>query len=326
MRFSSEAERAAMCDAAYADARETMAALYRRLERSDRVAYGMVLAASLLWGTASFLARVAIRNGVEPIDLSSIRTAIGFLLLAGLVLIVQPGAGRVRRGDLAVLAVTGVVGLAGTQLAYYMAIQRMPLALAVLLLYLAPVLTLASVLARRQAVRPQLLLAVATTIGGCYLALGAYDSDLLKLNLVGAALGLLSAVCFATYLTVAAGTVRRYPGWTVPFYNSMFAAVFWVLLRPPWSLPWDRWDVPTLALIVGVATSASFALLISMLALVRLSPTRVILTQTLELLVGAGAAFVFLGETLQPLQIVGAGVVLVGIGFASSVRSTLDGA
>lgn len=250
---------------------------------------------------------------------------LGLTLIASYVFLRGWSAARVRAADLPVLALSGLVGLAGTQLAYYTAMQRLPLALAVLLLYLAPVLTLAAAVLRRQAVPPRVAIAVGVVVVGCYLSLGAYDTDLLQVNLVGAAIGLLSAACFAAYLTLAASSVRLYPSPTVTLYNLLFAALFWQVVAPLPSIPWASWDTTTLVLVIAVTVNATIGLFISIFALARLSATRVIMTQTLELLIAGAAAYLFLQETLQPLQIIGAGIVVAGIVLASTVPTSVEG-
>ena len=94
-------------------------------------------------------------------------------------------------------------------------------------------------------------------------------------------------------------------------------------MRPPWLLPWAETTADgymQIAAVVVIATVIPFALT---LAAVRLIPAaRVGLAAPFEPVVAAVAAWIALGEHLDPVQIAGGVVVLVGIAIAQSLRPT----
>lgn len=288
--------------------------------------YALALGAASLWGVAGMFAKAAFNRGVAPSDLAEVRIGLGFLMFAALVAMLRRRDAVVRREHLPLLALFGVVGMAGVQLSYYEAIKRLPVALAVLIQYLAPLLMLVWVWTRGRKVGGRLWVAALLTLVGCYFAVGAYDANLLQVNLEGTLLALLSAAIFAFYLLVGERIVRAYSAWTLLLYGFGFAALAWTVVRPWWTLPFASWDGTTYLLILGVAIVGTLLpFFLSSTALTILPATRVGLTETAEPVVAGIAAFLVLGEALAGPQLLGAALVLAGIALARSVQPTIDG-
>jgi drug/metabolite transporter (DMT)-like permease len=235
------------------------------------------------------------------------------------------GAFRVRRDDLPLFALFGIVGLAGVQLTYYESIQRLPVGVATVIQYTAPVLLLiyARVLGRR--VGGRLWVAAALALAGCFFAAGAYDAGLRDLNAVGVALSVLAAFIFALYYATAERILARYSTPTLLIYGFGFALLAWSIYRPVWLLPWSTTPANIYLLLAGVIAVATVVPFALTLAAVKLIPAaRVGLTATVEPVVAAVVGWLVLSERLEPPQIAGGAVVLVAIGIAQSLRPTTD--
>ena len=233
----------------------------------------------------------------------------------------RPAELRIRRADLPLLAIFGVIGLAGVSLIFYEAIKRIPVGVALVIEYTGPLLLLAYARLQGRTVSGRLWIAAALAIGGCFFAAGAYDAALRELNAVGLGLAALDAFIFAFYFGLAERLGARYATSTLLVWGFGFALVGWSVVRPPWALPWTSTpgDVyAQVAAVVVIATVVPFAL---SLAAVRLIPAaRVGLAATVEPVVAAVAAWFALGERLDPPQIAGGVVVLAAIVMAQSLR------
>ena len=233
---------------------------------------------------------------------------------------------KIHRADLPLLAVFGVVGLAGVSLVYYEAIKRIPVGVALVIEYTGPVLLLIYARLRGRKVGGRLWVAAALAVLGCFFAAGAYDARLRELNALGLGLAAMDAFIFALYFALGERLGKTYSTPTILVWGFGFAVVGWSIVRPPWLLPWADTTADgyvQIAAVVVVATLIPFALT---LAAVRLIPAaRVGLASTLEPAVAAVAAWIALGEHLDPLQIGGGLVVLVGIAIAQSLRPTAGG-
>jgi drug/metabolite transporter (DMT)-like permease len=259
---------------------------------------------------------------MQPSILAEWRVLFAFLVFLSVFVALRYNL-RIRRADLAIFAIFGVVGLAGVSLIYYEAIKRIPIGVALVIEYTGPVLLLIYARLRGRDVGRRLWIAAALAVFGCFFAAGAYDARLRELNAVGLALAAIDAFVFALYFALGERLGKTYDTPTLLVWGFGFALVGWSILRPPWLLPWAETSADgyvQIAAVVVIATVIPFALT---LAAVRLIPAaRVGLASTFEPVVAAVAAWIAIGEHLDPLQIAGGAVVLVGIAIAQSLRPT----
>ncbi|OGO69441.1 MAG: hypothetical protein A3H36_01350 [Chloroflexi bacterium RIFCSPLOWO2_02_FULL_71_16] len=229
---------------------------------------------------------------------------------------------RVDRRDLPLISFFGVFALAGVQWAYYESIQRLPLGVALVIQYTGPLVMLAYARWRGLRVGGRLWLAGALTLAGSFLVVGAYDADLLSLNLAGIPYAVLSMVIFVVYFLLAERILARYAVWTLLVYGFGSALVAWTIVRPIWLLPWTVVAEPVnTALLAGVivfGTTLPFALIFLSVSLIPAARTG--LTSTAEPVVAVVAAWLLLSEMLAVPQLIGGAVVLVGIAVAQSLR------
>ena len=284
--------------------------------------YGFALAAAASFGIGGVIAKSTF-NSLAPSVLAEFRVFLAFLIFLALFGIFRRDELRVRREDIPIFAVFGIVGLAGVSLVYYEAIKRIPIGVALVIEYTGPLLLLAYARLRGRTVGGRLWIAAALAIVGCFFAAGAYDAGLRELNGLGLALAAADAFFFALYFALAERLGTRYTTPTLLLWGFGFALLGWSIVRAPWTLPWTTTpsDVYVqVAEVVMIATLIPFALT---LAAVRLIPAaRVGLTATFEPVVAAVAAWVVLSERLELPQIVGGVVVLTAIAIAQSLRPT----
>jgi len=284
--------------------------------------YGFALAAAASFGIGGVIAKSTF-NSLAPSVLAEFRVFLAFLIFLALFGIFRRDELRVRREDIPIFAVFGIVGLAGVSLVYYEAIKRIPIGVALVIEYTGPLLLLAYARLRGRTVGGRLWIAAALAIVGCFFAAGAYDAGLRELNGLGLALAAADAFFFALYFALAERLGARYTTPTLLLWGFGFALLGWSIVRAPWTLPWTTTPADVyvqIAEVVVIATLIPFALT---LAAVRLIPAaRVGLTATFEPVVAAVAAWVVLSERLELQQIVGGVVVLAAIAIAQSLRPT----
>ncbi len=226
-----------------------------------------------------------------------------------------------RRAELPFLGLFGVLGLGGVQLAYYEAIDRIPIGVALVLEYTAPLLILGFWRLRGRRVGGRLWLAGALTLAGCWFVVGAYDAGLRELNALGATIAFFDAFLLALYFVLAERLTKRASPWTVLLWGFGFALLAWSVRRPLWALPWDAQPGEVWLLVLGVVVAGTIVpYLLSVAAVRYISGARVGLTATIEPVIAALAAWPLLAERLEPLQVAGGVVVLAGIVVAQSQR------
>lgn len=293
----------------------------------------MAFAAALLFAVNGTVAKVVLGSGLSSLRLVELRCAGAALCLLVVVAIRRPHTLRVGRRELAFLAVYGVTGIALVQWLYFVAIGRLPVSVALLLEYTAPLLVALWVrFVRGEALRRRVWVALALSTGG--LALVARVWDGLTLDGVGVLAAAGAAVALAAYYLLGERGLAQRDALSLSAWTFAFAALFWSLLQPWWTLPIGALTgvvalpgplasvtapVWTLVLwVVLLGTVAPFLLVLG--AIGRLGSTRVGLLGTVEPVVAGIVAWVVLGEVLDGAQLLGAAVVLSGIVLAETAR------
>ena len=127
----------------------------------------MTIAAALLFGFNGAVSKVILASGLDSLRLTELRStgaAAGLLLL--LVAFARRRL-RLRRSELGYFVAFGVLGVAFVQLFYFLAIHRLPVGIALLLEYLAPlVVALWARFVVREDVRRRIWLALALALAG----------------------------------------------------------------------------------------------------------------------------------------------------------------
>lgn len=262
---------------------------------------------------------------IDPLLLSAARAMVAFFMLLVYLLIRRPGALRIGVRDLPFLGLFGVAGLALVHFTYFKTISLTGVATAILLEYLAPIIVLVfSVLFLKERLTWTLPFAVALSVGGCALMVGALGEGGITVSAEGLAWGLASAVFFAGYTLMGKYASTRYSAWTLLTYGLGFAALFWLLfLRGPQevvALLSDPRGLAAVSFIAVISTVIPFGAFLK--ALQYIEATKASVTSTLEPVIAGVAAWWVLGETLTPLQLLGGALVLGAILLAQApVRS-----
>ena len=135
---------------------------------------------------------------MPSLRLTELRATGAFVGLAAFLALTAPGRLRVSRDEVALLVVYGIVGFALVQWLYFVAIERLPIGIGLLLEFTAPVLVaLWARLVWHEPVRRRVWAALALALAGLTLVAQVWED--VTLDAVGVAAGLLAAGALATY-------------------------------------------------------------------------------------------------------------------------------
>lgn len=272
----------------------------------------LVFLATCFWGTTATLARSVFRDhGVPALTVVELRLVIAATLLLLWLAARRRSALRVAREDFGYFLVLGLFGVAAVQGTYYYSIARLGVGLAILLQYLAPSLIVLWDLARGRKPAPAMIVAVCLALLGTGLLANGVDPRVLHASALDWAIGFSSAAIFAFYVLYSKRGLARYSPETVLFYTFSIAAIFWAIVTPPWRIVAAGYS-PGLWLAFGLlgvfSTLVPFRCFYA--GLKRLPATEASVISTSEPVVAIVAAALFLGESLRPLQLIGASLVI----------------
>jgi drug/metabolite transporter (DMT)-like permease len=291
--------------------------------RRRGVALAQIITAGACWGLAAVMAKIAFDRGVPPVRMAEARVVVALVVLLALLAWRRRDLLRPASGSLPVLAAFGVA-VASVNASYYVAIDRLPVGVAISLQYTAPTLLLAAV-SFRGGRRPGPLVwaAAACTLTGAVLVSRAY-AGLHGVSSTGVLAGAASAVFFALYLVAADRAGRRgVPPATLLVWGFVFAVLVWAVASPWWSFPYEKLgDVHVALSVLGVGllgTLLPFFLAVS--AIPVLSPALAGIGATVEPPFAALFAWVFLGQHLGAVQILGGLLVVAGVVVAQRITA-----
>lgn len=299
--------------------------------------YLYALLGALLFGANGSLAKLLVEGGLSATQLTLFRS-LGTALLAGLVLLVTDRAAfRLRPRQLLVMAVLGVGGVALVQASYAAALAYLPVGVTLLLQYTAVlIVALVAFLFFREKVRARLWVAIGLVLLGLGAVARPWEA---RLDPTGVALAAVAALTLAFYFLVGERQVGRTSPLAVAFWTMVFASAFWALFSGWWELSpatfarpldvggqWGSWELPLgIPLLVTVVGGSFLAFLLSFSAMKHLTATAAGIVASAEVVFAFAVAWVWLGETLDPVGVAGAAVVLAGILLAQSARQTKPG-
>ena len=284
--------------------------------RTGRTAAGVgfVLLAAALWGMFGVVARVALRDGVPPLDIAFWRTLIATACFAVHVLVRRGiGSGHrvaspwLRAGDLPGIALFALLGIAALYACLPLAVEAGGATLAAVLLYTAPAwVAIFSALLLAERFTPRKLAALALTLAGIAgIALAGEGAVRPTRAAVGWGLG--AGLSYASLYLFGKHYFARYSP-AVVFLHALPVAA--VALFPFTSFA--RVSAPAAAALLMLGVACTYlAYLAYASGLARLEATRAATIATAEPVIAAVLAFAFWGERL-PFAAYAAALLVIG--------------
>jgi len=297
--------------------------------------YALYLTAAFLFAMNGTVSKSILLSGIEASRLSQIRVTAAFLLVAIVLLFTNRRGFVITKAELPALVIYGVLGVAMTQYLFFIAIAVMPVGIALLIEFTAPILVaLWFRFGLREPTKRLVWLALILALIG--LALVAQVWQGFTLNPIGVTAAFGAAIALAIYYLLGDRQVRppfnRDPV-SLTMWGFALAALFWAIAQPWWSFPWEALQgsgyplgesgpaVPLsflTAWMVVLGTATPFWLVVASLKHLRASQASVV--GMTEPLLAILVAWVALGEVLTPIQIIGGIIVLVGVFLAERSR------
>jgi drug/metabolite transporter, DME family len=275
-----------------------------------------VTLAGALWGITGTVTKYIYAYGLDPMTLGLLRVGISFMTLYVFALATGRRV-RLKRQDIVFFLGFGAVSVTSFNLLYLSAIQLSSVTTAVVLLYTAPAFSMvAARLILKESLTKRKLLALLLTFSGILLVVEAYRPGQLMLNIPGVATGLGAGLTYGMYSIFSKGALRRGYGTMETVIIALGTGLLCMsLIRPPWHIipligePLLFW---LLVVVVAVfCTMLAYVFFVS--GLVYVEAGKATLVAAVEPVVAIIVAFIFLGEVMTWVQLVGVLAVLGAI-------------
>jgi len=211
-------------------------------------------------------------------------------------------------------------------------VQNLPVGIALLFEYSGIILVaLFAFFVFRERMKHRIWFALAAVIIGLAIVANVWT---VRLNLIGVIAGIFAAVFLAAYFLMSERMLHHASVLKVSFWTMLAASLIWVVPAAPWTFGVGSFAssislggnlaniaVPLWMLLVWVSVVGTFgAYVLSFLGIKYLRATPAGVLSTGEVLFAFMFGWLWLGETLQPIQMVGVVFVIVGILVAQTAR------
>jgi drug/metabolite transporter (DMT)-like permease len=302
--------------------------------RRPAFGFALVITGAMLFIVNAGVSRVALRAGVDPAALTTVRVTGTFVVLLLFAAVFRRDALRPPSGRLGLLIVAhGLVGVAALQWTYYVAIDRLPVGMALLLEYQGPILVAIWVrFVQKEPVRNRMWLGLALAMVGLGATTGIWKGAAFDPVGVAAAFG--AAICLATYFLIGEHGVGLLDPLRVILWSFFVAAIALNLVSPISGFSLDLLgtqapllgrlaghDAPVWALLVWVivlGTVVPFG--VELAALQHLRATSVTMVAMLEPVGVSALGWIWFYEVLDTVALFGGVAVVVGIVLAQTAR------
>jgi DME family drug/metabolite transporter len=268
--------------------------------------YIFIVAAAGLWGILGPFSRLALSEGVAPLEVAFWRAVLAWGFFAGHAAITKSFRMRVSDLPLVVLfAITGVTLFYGT---YQLAVRSGGAALAAVLLYTAPAwVAFIARFAFRERMTPLKLAALVCTLAG--VALVARGGGTIHITARAVLFGLSAGFCYSLYYIFGKYFAPRYSSANLFFYLLPIGAVTiapWVEFSSKSPAAWGA-----LLCIAALCTYGAYFFYYQ--GILFLEASRAATVATLEPVVAAAVAYVWWGEAFGVTGYLGTALILAAV-------------
>lgn len=294
--------------------------------------YLFAFLAAALFGLNGSVTKVMMESGLSALQVTQMRV-LGAAIVGGIVLLMlSPRSFRLPKNQILPIVIMGIVGVAVLQATYALALNYLPVGIALLLEYTAvPMVAMVAFLFFKERVRRRIWVSIGFVMAGLVVVAQIWASTL---NPVGVMWGLAAAVSLATYFLVGERQLETISPLALLFWTMTVATVFWSFFSGWWDIPISLFTesvslqgslagstAPLWVLLAWNVLLGSFLpFLLSLSALKRLSATAAGIAATSEVAFAFAFAFLWLMETISSFQSIGAALVLAGIIIAQTAR------
>lgn len=267
----------------------------------------LVTLSAILFGTNSIFARMSYDAGANPATYLFLR----FLIASPVMVLIMIARGyAIPSGKLLVpLILLGGIGV-GTTFCFYTAIYQAPVNLIIVITYMYPTfVTLLSAVSLKQSITAFKISALFLTAIGILFAIGM-DSGGYVLGII---LAIATAIFHSLFLILGSLSIQKAGSFQATTIIVLTSAVIYGIyvsfLGPQWPMNFSGWFSITASALVSTA----LGLITFFAGLKRIDTANAAIISTFEVVVTVVLAVIILGETLSPLKVTGACLVISAV-------------
>lgn len=291
--------------------------------------------AALAFSINGIVSKLVLEAGLSPWRLAEVRSTGAFFAFLLYLILFKRSALRFDLKALPEMLVYGIVGYAGVQAFYFVAIVRMPVSVGLIIEFTAPIwIALWIKFVRKQHVPNSMWTAIFLAFTGLLLIAQVWKG--LTFDGIGLIAAFLDAFALTAYFLLGEKWSRRAPTETLMLYGFGISMLFWWVTFPLWSYPVEIFtkEIDLRGQLAGTFANGWMLILFvifigtilpytgNLIGIKRTSASSASIIGMSEPVLAGIFAWIWLSETFNAIQLVGAAAVIAGIYIATKVRST----
>jgi drug/metabolite transporter (DMT)-like permease len=292
--------------------------------------------AALAFSVNGIVSKLVLEAGLSPLRLAEVRSTGAFAFFLIYLLIFKRSALRFDIKALPEMLVYGIVGYAGVQFFYFVAILRMPVSVGLIIEFTAPIwIALWIRFVRKQHVPRSMWTAVFLAFSGLLLIAQVWKG--LTFDGIGLIAAFLDAFALTAYFLLGEKWSKRAPTETLMLYGFGISMLFWWVTLPLWTYPTEiftqeidlrgqasgtlasGWMLILFVIIVGTIIPYTA----NLIGISKTSASSASVIGMLEPVLAGVFAWIWLSETFNAIQLVGAAAVITGIYIATKATTAI---
>ena len=271
----------------------------------------IVLFAVILWAVAANLISSLFAAGVKPFELavSSMTIATFGLAIVNSFMIKPEAKAMTWQQFILGLLFAGLTGV------NYLAIARLPVAVAILLLFTSPLMVvLWTALTTRHIPSRSILAAMLLLIVGVVLVSKVLESNLSEFNGFGILVGLSSAVFFTAYNLQSERVGRSDEPVGVMLKTFAIGSLFWLAYQVTQGVPVTLLEPESVWKVIYIGIAGNLLpYSLFFWGIQRIQAERAVIIATLEPVIASTLAWLWFGQTLTSLQLIGSILLIISV-------------
>ncbi|MBI3398017.1 MAG: DMT family transporter [Deltaproteobacteria bacterium] len=278
-------------------------------QNTSLAGYLLITISAVTFSAKGIFAKVLYSYGIDPVTLLALRFAIALPFFWGLLFIYQ--SERVGKKDLILIILSGLVGFYFSALADFYGLLYIDASLERTIIYSFPtmVVILTAILFKER-IDGRKLSALMLTYGGLVLALKVFNGNL-NGHLLGAGLVLFSAFVGALSYILTEALSKRVSSLKISTYSITACAFAFIGTWHGTHIPHDMkvWEI-----LLFLAIISTFIPVVTLaMGIKRIGASRAAIVSSIGPVSTAILAYIFLGEQMDFIQVIGMILVMAGV-------------
>lgn len=296
------------------------------------IGYIASLAGALLFGLNGVVIKMLMEGtALSGSQITQFRVTGTAIIMGAVMLVINRRALILKRAQVVPIVILGIV-VASLQATYAIAVNMMPVGIALLLEYTAVLfVALIAFFWFKEFVKARIWGSIAMVLVGLAVVAEVWNTTL---DPIGVLWAMGASLSLTAYFVLGERQTGSMHPMAVGFWTMLVASVFWAMFSGWWEIDPSILlrDIPVttdptgtvapawVLMIANIVMGTFMSFALSLFAISRLKATRSGIVATSEILFAFLFAFLLLGEALNFIQLIGAAVVLLGIVVAQTAR------